>query len=76
MHHDVPTVTVLVVCGVGVDTIVRVPALPVPMADAVLDGPIERYLGHNGAGWALRAGRGSWPSRSERRSSPQLVVGS
>lgn len=70
MHHDVPMVTVLVVGGVGVDTIVRVPALPVPMADAVLVGPIS------GAGWALRAGRGSWPSRSERRSSPQLVVGS
>lgn len=44
---------VLVVGGAGVDTIVRVPALPPPAVDTLLVGPIERYLGHTGAGWAL-----------------------
>ncbi len=47
------SVRVLVVGGVGVDTIVRVPSLPVPVVDALLVEPIERYLGHTGAGWAV-----------------------
>lgn len=44
---------VVVVGGAGVDTIVWVPSLPVPVVDSVLVGPIERYVGHSGAGYAL-----------------------
>lgn len=46
-------VRVVVLGGAGVDTIVRVPSLPVPVVDSVLVGPIERYVGHSGAGYAL-----------------------
>lgn len=44
---------VLVVGGVGVDTIVRVPSLPVGLVDTLHVPPIERYVGHTGSGWAL-----------------------
>ena len=44
---------VLVLGGVGVDTIVRVPALPVPLADTIHVAPMLRYAGHSGSGWAL-----------------------
>ncbi|MDV3219913.1 carbohydrate kinase family protein [Intrasporangium sp.] len=44
---------VLVVAGAGVDTIVRVDALPVPMADSYGVPPIEAYVGHTGLGVAL-----------------------
>ncbi len=44
---------VLVLGGVGVDTIVRVEQLPVPLADTVHVPPMRRYVGHSGSGWAL-----------------------
>ncbi|MGW1409026.1 carbohydrate kinase family protein [Streptomyces sp. NPDC002403] len=44
---------VLVVGGSGVDTIVRVDALPVPLADSVHVGPIEEWPGHTGGNVAL-----------------------
>lgn len=51
MHvHDL-----LVVGGVGVDTIVHVPALPLPMADSIHVGPVIDYVAHTGNGVALAA---------------------
>lgn len=44
---------VFVIGGVGVDTIVRVPALPLPMKDSILVPPIEDFVGHTGNGVAL-----------------------
>ncbi|MFB9903391.1 carbohydrate kinase family protein [Allokutzneria oryzae] len=44
---------VLVIGGVGVDTIVRVPELPLPMRDSIMVPPIEQYLAHTGNGVAL-----------------------
>ncbi|WP_086819773.1 carbohydrate kinase family protein [Allokutzneria sp. NRRL B-24872] len=44
---------VLVVGGVGVDTIVRVPELPLPMRDSIMVPPIEQFLAHTGNGVAL-----------------------
>ena len=44
---------VLVVGGVGVDHIVRVPELPAPFADSVMVPPIRTYVGHTGNGVAL-----------------------
>lgn len=46
---------VLVVGGSGVDTIVRVDSLPVPLADAVMVGPIEEWPGQTGGNVALGA---------------------
>ncbi|MEV4944914.1 PfkB family carbohydrate kinase [Streptomyces sp. NPDC053755] len=46
---------VLVVGGGGVDTIVRVGSLPVPLADSVHVGPIEEWAGHTGGNVALGA---------------------
>ncbi|WP_354637468.1 carbohydrate kinase family protein [Kitasatospora camelliae] len=46
-------VDVLVVGGVGVDTIVRVPRLPLPERETIRVPPIERYVGHTGNGVAL-----------------------
>ncbi|MGW2183073.1 carbohydrate kinase family protein [Streptomyces sp. NPDC001732] len=48
-----PEYDVLVVGGSGVDTIVRVDALPVPLADSVHVGPIEEWAGHTGGNVAL-----------------------
>ncbi|MFJ5222630.1 carbohydrate kinase family protein [Streptomyces sp. NPDC088400] len=48
LHHDV-----LVVGGSGVDTVVRVDSLPVPLADAVSVGPIRESPGHTGGNVAL-----------------------
>ncbi|MFI6638334.1 carbohydrate kinase family protein [Streptomyces sp. NPDC050504] len=48
MNHDV-----LVVGGSGVDTVVRVDALPVPLADSVGVGPIKEWPGHTGGNVAL-----------------------
>ncbi|MFI6947956.1 carbohydrate kinase family protein [Streptomyces sp. NPDC050422] len=45
----------MVVGGSGVDTIVRVDALPVPLADSVMVGPIEEWPGHTGGNVALGA---------------------
>ncbi|MEV0096739.1 PfkB family carbohydrate kinase [Streptomyces sp. NPDC050738] len=44
---------VLVIGGSGVDTVVRVDALPVPLADAVHVGPIQEWPGHTGGNVAL-----------------------
>lgn len=44
---------VLVVGGAGVDTVVRVDALPVPFADSVAVPPIREWAGHTGTGVAL-----------------------
>ncbi|HEY4571117.1 MAG TPA: carbohydrate kinase family protein [Kribbella sp.] len=44
---------VLVIGGVGVDTIVRVPSLPPADVDTVAVDPIQSYLGHTGHGVAL-----------------------
>jgi sugar/nucleoside kinase (ribokinase family) len=44
---------VLVVGGVGVDTIVRVPSLPLPEQETIKVPPIREYVGHTGNGVAL-----------------------
>jgi sugar/nucleoside kinase (ribokinase family) len=44
---------VVVVGGSGVDTIVRVPQLPVPVADSVMAPGIRDWAGHTGLGVAL-----------------------
>jgi len=43
----------LVVGGVGIDTIVRVPGLPLPPADSIHVEPIREYIAHTGNGVAL-----------------------
>ena len=50
-----PEFDLLVVGGAGIDTIVRVPGLPVPYADSVLVDPIESYVAHTGTAVALGA---------------------
>ncbi|MGW5240433.1 carbohydrate kinase family protein [Monashia sp. NPDC004114] len=57
------TLDVLVVGGAGVDTIVRVPELPVPFADSHVVPPIDMHVGHTGSGVALgchRLGLETW----------------
>lgn len=44
---------VLVAGGVGIDTIVRVPALPLAMADSIHVPPVADYVAHTGNGVAL-----------------------
>ncbi|MFI5691988.1 carbohydrate kinase family protein [Kribbella sp. NPDC051586] len=44
---------VLVIGGVGIDTIVRVPSLPLADMDSIAVDPIESYLAHTGHGVAL-----------------------
>ncbi|MFC8274538.1 carbohydrate kinase family protein [Streptomyces sp. NPDC057271] len=44
---------VVVFGGSGVDTVIRVDALPVPLADSVHVGPIEEWPGHTGGNVAL-----------------------
>lgn len=51
--HDTSGHDVLVVGGAGIDTIIRVPALPMPYADSVLVEPIVSYVAHTGTGVAL-----------------------
>ncbi|MFG3280648.1 carbohydrate kinase family protein [Streptomyces sp. NPDC048111] len=53
MIRDGARYDVLVVGGTGVDTVVRVESLPVPLADSVQVGPIEEWPGHTGANVAL-----------------------
>lgn len=48
-----PAHDVLVVGGAGIDTIIRVPSLPVPYADSVMVEPIASYVAHTGTGVAL-----------------------
>lgn len=43
----------LVIGGAGIDTIVRVPDLPVPYADSVMVDPIVSYVAHTGTAVAL-----------------------
>jgi sugar/nucleoside kinase (ribokinase family) len=49
----VSNLDVFVVGGAGVDIVVRVPVLPLPLADTVQVPPIEQYAGHTGTGVAL-----------------------
>jgi sugar/nucleoside kinase (ribokinase family) len=45
---------VFVVGGTGIDIVVRVPSLPLPVrADSIMVPPIDRYVGHTGTGVAL-----------------------
>jgi sugar/nucleoside kinase (ribokinase family) len=44
---------VLVLCGVGIDTIVRVPELVVPPGDLLHVEPVRDYVAHSGNGVAL-----------------------
>ncbi|WP_267874326.1 carbohydrate kinase family protein [Zemynaea arenosa] len=44
---------VLVAGGVGIDTIVRVPSLPLPMADSIHVPAVHDYVAHTGNGVAL-----------------------
>jgi sugar/nucleoside kinase (ribokinase family) len=44
---------VFVIGGVGIDTIVRVPELPLPPRETVRVEPVESYVGHTGHGVAL-----------------------
>lgn len=44
---------ILVVGGVGIDTIVRVPSLPLAQADSIHVGPVHDYVAHTGNGVAL-----------------------
>ncbi len=50
MTHDID---VLVVGGTGVDHIVRVPLLPLPVRDSMTVPPIQSVVGHTGTGVAL-----------------------
>ena len=54
---------VLVVGGTGVDTIVRVAELPVPLADSHVVPPIDMHVGHTGTGVALGLQRLGVPTR-------------
>ena len=47
------TYDIVVVGGAGIDTIVRVPGLPLPAADSVHVPPIRDYVAHTGNGVAL-----------------------
>ncbi|NUS73466.1 MAG: carbohydrate kinase family protein [Corynebacteriales bacterium] len=44
---------IFVVGGVGVDTIVRVPTLPLPAQDTIKVPPIRQYVAHTGNGVAM-----------------------
>lgn len=48
-----PKYDLLVVGGVGIDTIVRVPSLSLPAVDSIQVGPIHDYVAHTGNGVAL-----------------------
>jgi sugar/nucleoside kinase (ribokinase family) len=52
-EHDSPSFDILVVGGVGIDTIVRVPSLPLALADSIHVGPVRDYVAHTGNGVAL-----------------------
>jgi sugar/nucleoside kinase (ribokinase family) len=49
----VPDLDVFVVGGVGIDVVVAVSELPLPLRDAILVPPIRQYVGHTGNGVAL-----------------------
>ncbi|MGC4936366.1 carbohydrate kinase family protein [Kribbella sp. DT2] len=48
---------VLVIGGVGIDTIVRVPGLPLPDRETLHVPPVESYVGHTGHGVVLGCDR-------------------
>lgn len=52
LPYDPTEPVMLVVGGVGVDTVVRVPALPVPFREAQMIPPAQDYVGHAGNGVA------------------------
>lgn len=52
-HANTPEIDVLVAGGAGIDTIVHVPPLPLPMADSVHVPAIHDYVAHTGTGVAL-----------------------
>ncbi|MGW1885063.1 carbohydrate kinase family protein [Streptomyces sp. NPDC001970] len=52
-YRDRPELDVLVIGGSGVDTVVRVDSLPVPLADSVGVPPITEWPGHTGGNVAL-----------------------
>lgn len=47
------TIDVVVAAGTGIDTTVRVDALPVPLSDSVGVPPIRDWVAHTGNGYAL-----------------------
>lgn len=52
LPYDPNERVMLVVGAVGVDTVVRVPALPVPYREAQMIQPAQDYVGHSGNGVA------------------------
>jgi sugar/nucleoside kinase (ribokinase family) len=50
--HRVTETDVLVLGGVGVDTVVRLPALPPPYRDSTVVPPVTDHVGHTGHGVA------------------------
>ncbi|ONI67409.1 zinc ABC transporter permease [Kribbella sp. ALI-6-A] len=44
---------VFVIGGVGIDTVVRVPGLPLPDRETIHVAPVESYIGHTGHGVVL-----------------------
>ena len=50
---DLDVLDVLVVGGTGVDHVVRVPVLPLPVRDSMTIPPIQSVVGHTGTGVAL-----------------------
>lgn len=53
LHNIDPDIDILVVGGVGIDTIVRVPSLPLAMADSIHVPAVRDYVAHTGNGVAL-----------------------
>lgn len=53
MHEIINEIDILVVGGVGIDTIVRVPSLPLAMADSIHVPAVRDYVAHTGNGVAL-----------------------
>lgn len=53
MHEIDTKIDILVVGGVGIDTIVRVPSLPLALADSIHVPAVRDYVAHTGNGVAL-----------------------
>ncbi|GAA1590781.1 hypothetical protein GCM10009789_50660 [Kribbella sancticallisti] len=57
---------VFVIGGVGIDTIVRVPGLPLPDQETIHVPPVETYVGHTGHGVVLGCSRlGLYPGLAD-----------
>lgn len=52
-QQETKDIDVLVAGGAGIDTIVHVPELPLPMADSIHVPPVHDYVAHTGTGVAL-----------------------